>query len=87
MSIGFARTTHVDADCGIAVLCEIAMHWLIAATGAITLAVWNIFEHGRNGICLGAFRQPQARAKTGAIFQSDPQVLGDIDGHDRFQFQ
>ncbi len=84
VAVGFTRATHINADRGIAVLCEIAMHWLIAAAGAVALAVWNIFEHGRNGIFLGAFRQPQARTKTGAILQSDPQMLGDVYGHDRF---
>ncbi|GEM_PF-2976261 len=84
MTIGFARTAHIDADCGIAVLREIAVHRLIAATRTVTLAIRNIFEHGRDGIFLGAFRQPQARTKTGAILESDPQMLGDVYGHDGF---
>ena len=87
MAIGLTRAAHINADCGIAVLREIAVHRLVAASRAVALAVGNIFEHGGNGIFLGAFRQPQARTKTGAILESDPQMLGDVDGHDRFQFQ
>src|ERR1700730_18521113 len=50
---------HVDADGGIAMAGEPAMHLLVARTGAITLAVGDIFEDRRHRTDLGILGQPE----------------------------
>ena len=86
VAVGFAGSAHVHADGGVAVFSEIAMHGLVAAARAVALAIRNIFEHGGNRILFGALRQPEARTKARSVAHGDPQMLGDMYGHGRFQY-
>jgi hypothetical protein len=68
-----AGAANVEADRGIAMAGQIVVQTLVARSGAITLAVGEIFENGGHRAC--ALGEPAARRKPGAVRQRNEEIL------------
>ncbi len=76
-AVRVARAAHVDAQRRIARRRDEAVHGVVAAAGAVALAVGDVFQHRRNG--LGRAGAPHAGRQTRAVGERNPEVLGDLD--------
>ncbi len=74
-AFGFTGTTDIDTQACITVAREVAVHRFIAVSGQVALAIGDVFQNGRNRLVFCVFGHPDARGKTGAVFQRDTGFL------------